>query len=519
VALYLKAHEQPTINITLDVANLREQNQFNNYDLHDKIYIKMPNTGELLTARVTKTTKEAHDIAKNSIEISNYKTINTAKITTQETFINATNIKFKYPQSKTFTAQLVNSDYDPSNPDSINYPAGKLITMTLSKIENGSSTWTGKTYSKITDIDGKVSLSMKYDPGDYELEITFAGDEEYLESTLTIKINVGGTKTVAKKTTTNTKKTKSKTTKKAKTKTKTKYKTVKEYWTKCGLSPDKDHKKLVSIAMPSGPDAGRYSYTWYKTVFKNYCPICNTWGTLRFDGGSANKCIESEGAYGRGYKVGVPEHEITCNKCDSDYCGVTGAEKWYTVRGRLKTVEDPKRSSEGEFNKLVKGKLLYGTKKVKIKEKKNVSTKTRKIRASNLSNKVKKLALSIVGNKTGKWAAWAIVEWMDRNIAYSGYPNFIKSPDEVINSGSGNCCDQTRLCLQLLDAAGCTEFYDMYYVHVSSKEGHVYAMLTTKSSGNSRYVDCASDYHGAWGYVCQGYAHGSPTSKYPNLPF
>ena len=113
----------------------------------------------------------------------------------------------------------------------------------------------------------------------------------------------------------------------------------------------------------------------------------------------------------------------------------------------------------------------------------------------------------------------AICDWMDHNISYSRYGDFQKSPDSVISSRCGNCCDQTRLILQLFDAAGLTEYYDMYYVHVHEYQGHVYAMIKAKSTGKSVYIDPASDSFGCYGYVCQGYSRGSPASKYPNRPF
>ena len=93
--LYLKEHEEPSVNIEVDVANLIGH-EYNNYQLHDKIYLKLDNTKELITARVTKTEKEAHDVAKNTIEISNYKNINTIKTIQHETYIDAQNTSFKY---------------------------------------------------------------------------------------------------------------------------------------------------------------------------------------------------------------------------------------------------------------------------------------------------------------------------------------------------------------------------------------------------------------------------------------
>lgn len=519
VALYLKDHETPEINIDVDVANLRGH-EYNNYDLHDKIYLKLPNTGELVTARVTKTTKEAHDIAKNTVELSNYKNINTIKTIQQQTYIQAGNANFTYPKSKNFTVKLVNGDYDETNPDSIHYPVGKLVSFTLYKIENGSSTFAGITHTKLTDAYGNATISMKYDPGIYNMEINFYGDEEFLESSITVEIRVGGTKEVPQ----NTNKTNKTSTKTSNSKTvankKVKYKTVKKYWTKCGLSPDKKHRKIVSIARPSSADSYKYKYQQlWKTVFKNYCPNCKRWGGLRFDGGPKNRCITSS-SFGHPWKDGVQyEHEITCIYCDSDYCGVTGQEKSYGHISRLKTVEKPKKSSQTEYNKLVKGKLLHSTKKVKVKVRNNVSNKDRKIRAKGLSKTIKNKALSIVKNKTGGAAAKEIAAWMDKHISYSGYPNFVRSPETVLNKGSGNCCDQTRLFLQLCDAAGCCEFFKMYYVHVHEKEGHVYAQLVSKKSGKKRYVDPASDYHAAWGYVCRGYSHGRPASRYPKRPF
>lgn len=513
VALYLKEHQTKEFNIKVDVANLRGH-EFNNYDLHDKVYVKLPETDNIVTARVVKTTKNIHDIAKNTVELSNY-TTNHVKNIQNNTFMEIYgDRKFDYPSKKKLTIRLVNEDHDSEDEYSIQYPPLKLITFSLYRMDNGSATFK-KTYTKTTDANGYATITMSYDPGTYQIKISFYGDEEFNEYSDTVDISVGGTKEVAKKTTSKTK-TKSKTTKKSKKK-KVKYKTVKQYWTKCGKSPDKKHKELVAIAKPSGPDAGKYSYKLYKTVFKNKCPICGKVGTLAFDGGSANKCITSAGAYGRGYKIGVPEHEITCNACDSDFCGVTGAEKWYTIRGRIQTIKKPVASSQAEFNKLVKGKLVYGTKKVKVKAKKTTSTKNKKRKIKgNPSKFVRNKALDIVKDKIGHAALRAIVSWMDKNIWYKGYPNFHRSAEAVLKEKSGNCCDQTRCFFELCDAAGLTEYYTFCYVHVY---GHVYSKVTSKKTGKWLYIDPASDTHTAWGYVCQGYAHGGCTTTYPTKPF
>ena len=514
VALYLKEHEEPNIDLELDVANLRGQ-EFNNYNIWDKVYIKIPDTNELITARVTETSKEAHDVAKNTIKVSNYKT-KTVKTITKKTVIHANNVSFKYPATKKHTITLENVDYiaDPEDPNydpqDIQYPALKLINLTLYKVENGSSTFI-KNYTKKTNVYGQVSWNMKYDPGDYKFEISFGGDEEFAECSATCKVNVSGVKEV-KTATTNRKTTNNKTT----AKTSVRYKTVKTYWTKCGLSPDKNHARIISIAQPSAGD-GNYSYNQlWETQFKNYCPECHHKGTLRFDGGKANKCISSS-TYGVPYKPSVPEHEITCIHCDSDFDGVTGLEKDSGHSTRLTRLTTPKKSSRARFAKLTKGQLVYGTKKIKVTTRNVTNTKNRKI-VGKLSKTIKNKALSIVGNKTGYKALRAIVDFMDNKIVYSRYEDFLRSPETVLSKGAGNCCDQTRLFLQLCDGAGLTEYYKLYYRHVTN---HVYAIVESKKTGNKVYVDCASDAHTAWAYVCLDYRSASVlhVTRYPTLPF
>jgi hypothetical protein len=312
------------------------------------------------------------------------------------------------------------------------------------------------------------------------------------------------------------------TNKNKKKKKKAKTKKVKRYWTKCGLSP-KDKKgnrnKIVSIAQPSSADAGKYNYsTLWKTVFKNYCPECGRSGYLRFDGGSKNACITSS-TYGVNWKPSVPEHEVTCVACDADFCGVTGQEKSHH-RTRLRVVESPKKSSHAEFTKLVKGKLLFDTKTVKVSSKKVVNTKQRKMRKKDIAASVRKKALSIVGNKTGRAALMAIVAWDDKYMHYTYYTDFRDSAATCLSRGTANCCDGTRLFFELCDAAGLCEYYNFYYVHVQCpKWGHVYGIVESKKTKKWSYVDPASDSHTCWGYVSQTCPHGSRDTKYPQLPF
>ena len=213
----LREKQNPGFELKVDVANLRK-GKYNDYQLHDKVYVKIPDMNTLLTARVTKTTKEGHDIAKNTIELNNY-SVNTVKQIQNNTFIEASNVSFKYPNKVNYTVRLVNMDYDNTNPDSIQYPANKLVTFQLYNVKDGQPTLTKTSYTKVTNAYGQATIPLKYDPGDYQIVITFGGDEEYLDCTMTVDVNVSGVKQ-AKTTTTTKKSTKSKTTKKTANKSK-----------------------------------------------------------------------------------------------------------------------------------------------------------------------------------------------------------------------------------------------------------------------------------------------------------
>ena len=214
----LREKQNPDFDLTVDVANLR-RGRYNDYQIHDKVYVKIPDMNTLLTARVTKTTKEGHDVAKNSIELSNY-SVNTVKQIQNNTFIEASNVSFKYPEKVNYTIRLVNMDYN-GGEDSIQYPANKLITFQLYTIdENNEAKLTKYHYSKVTNAYGQATIPLSYNPGDYEMLISFGGDEEYLDCSMRIKINVSGTKPAKTTTSNKTTTSKSKTTKKTENKSK-----------------------------------------------------------------------------------------------------------------------------------------------------------------------------------------------------------------------------------------------------------------------------------------------------------
>ena len=504
VALYLKEHENPTVDISVDVANLRNKT-YNDYKLHDKVYIKLPDTKNLITARVIKTVKQSHDVAKNTIELANYTELNTIKTLQHETILTVPNNNdFKYPNSKTLTVTLENLEHDNSE-YSVQYPANKLVMFTLYDVSEGSRTFK-KVYSKRTDVHGKAKLPMKYDPGKYEIDIYFGGDEEYEESHITVKINVGGKKEVKQTTTKNN--TKSKTTKKTTVKKTT-------YYDKYGRSPDK--KRVCAIGKPSASgDSGAYDF--YEMEFENVCPKCHKKGTLFWDIFYAGN---EHSNWGRvkltgNREGGSAEGHIFCEnqKCDGDW-SCQGHEHGYTGT-HLKVTRGRKKSSKSEVYKMKKGKKVYQS-VTKTGTSTTDKNKDRKIKASGISSKVKNLALRIVGNSTGYAALRKICNWMDKNIWYSYYSGFVRSPDRVLSTKHGNCCDQTRLFLQLCDAAGLTEYMTLKYRHVYN---HVYAVIKFRKSGNTVTVDCASDVHGCYAYICRDYRTSTlRETVYPTRPF
>ena len=72
-----------------------------------------------------------------------------------------------------------------------------------------------------------------------------------------------------------------------------------------------------SITVKTYPSKKGYDYKLTKHTWKNYCPLCKSKGTLTFN------------------PKNVPEGEITCSKCDADYCGTSGLDKATKPRAKL----------------------------------------------------------------------------------------------------------------------------------------------------------------------------------------
>lgn len=480
VAMKLKDKMYPKLDLEVDVANLKDYN-YNDYNLYDKVFVKVPGFEQLVTAIVRKTSKNPHNIAENKIELGNHNL--PSKVSQIETEIIATNVSFRYPSKKTIDIYLRDILGNPLR--------NKLISVNLMKIENESATPTKTTYNKKTDFNGKISLTIQYNPGDYRFDISFGGDIEYGPTSGTIDINVSGTKQIVKSS-----------------------KSTKQYYTKYGVSPSKKYLMAIGKASATG-EASKYgANTFYRTIFTRKCPKCGSvelywsiyWGAKETStSGKFPPTGKTENKADKG--------KIVCKKCGARYSVIGNS---LDGNGKtLKVYNGPYKTKKTEAYTLKKGKKPYNTVKKSVKTKKLTgNTATAKY---TVDSKVQKKAKNIVGNSTGLAAAKKIAKWCGKNIKYQKpvYKGFRKSPRSVLKTRKGNCCDQTRLMLMMMDAVGVTQNYKLIYVHVhKGKKGHVFAKI------NGKYVDPCKT-RNPWGHYVHGY--GSPgsarNSVYPNRPF
>ena len=513
VAMHLKEIRNKEVRVETDVANLRD-GRYNDYNTYDKVYLKIPGSQELVSAMVTQTVKNANEPGQNTVKLNNYS--NNTKFTPSATYLTGRNVSYTYPGKGTLTVTLKDINTEETL-------TGKLVSFSVYTLDPASKSETYKTTANLTtDSTGKAKYTTGFEPGEYKITATFGGDDLYEAVSEVYYVNVGGKITVAQDTTTNAKKTSNKTNKTNKKKKKTKTVKVKRYYTRYGLSPDKKHKYICAIGKPSARgEVSKYGHKFWKTVFYNKCPACGKaslyWGIFWAGNESAN--WGKFPATGR-QEGGSAEGHIFCKNCDADY-SVFGKSHDNYAR-KLKVYKKPVKSSRTEAYKLKKGKLYYDTITKTVKRKKNSTTKNYTPKA-NISKKVKSTAISVAKGKTGLAAAKLIANWVQTNIKYQHpmYSDFRKSPDKVLSTRKGNCCDQTRLMLEMMDAVGVTQKYKLQYVFVCCNSGNGYGHVFGKIG--SKYADpCRSRYRGqAWGHYLTSYGRlgSGKTTTYPSRPF
>ena len=497
VCMKLKDKRFPDVNIEVDVKDY-QTGKNNNYDIFDKVYVKIPNFSQVVIASVNKTVKNAYDIIENKVELSNY-SIN-SKVAPAETMIDGENPSdFIYPNHELWSITVSNMENDNVKVD------WRLVSFNLQKVDDNGNTSDVNTYNVLTDNNGVATLNLNYEPGTYKMEVNFGGDAEFASSSATFEFKVGGkiTKTNATSNGSASKKTTKKVTKKS-------------YYSKYGVSPDE--KTIIAVGKAStNSEKNRYGIKkFWKSKFLRKCPHCKS--TKLFWGWNWGSKFKGK------TETGSSEGKIICEKCGASYTVFgEGGKKDLTV------IDKPVESSKTEAQKLKNGKLLYDswTVNVKIKDTNKNSggvisrsgfTCTNK--TGSVQNDVKKQAKAIVKDKTGVKAAKAIVQWVVNKIKYESRDGFYQSPSRTLQRKKGNDRCMCDLILHMCDAVGVMNdgiaCYYVYSVKKTKKKtaSHVFLRI------NGKWVDPLKKKH-AWGNYKTGYGaiKKAKQTRYPCLPY
>lgn len=529
VCMKLKEKRYPELNIDIDVTNYLN-GKANNYGLYDKVQVKIPTFDKLVTATVSKTIKNAHDIGTNKVELSNY-SIN-AKAEQVETELFASKItNFKYPNKKNFTVTLKDIDGNPI--------PKQYISIELLKVENGSASSTGKVYSpRATNEKGQVTITMKYDPGTYQFKIHYGGTTGYESSELTVNFKVGGKKIVPIDI-------QHLTGKKGVSKVKTK----KLVWDKYGASPKAKHitsRKTVELLKSqssngnlimaigkavTSTDKKIYGDHLILTIFEKKCARCGStklyWG-YKWNGNhdkglfKPTKTVEPGALTGR----------IFCAKCGTSY-DVTGK----AGNKRLKVKQATGTTNKNTLKRLQSGKLYFGTKEIVVSTKKVENTGTVISRSSNpgvsvsgvVKSKVKNQAKEIVDGKSGVKGAKAIAKWISKNIKNEDREGLYQSPSRTLARKKGNSLCKVDLFLHMCDACGVQhDGISCYYVYMHKKKTKSKKKIKRKKKNkttkhmiarvNGKWVDVTMK--NPWGHHKTGFGSLKKAKiyRYPNLP-
>lgn len=114
-----------------------------------------------------------------------------------------------------------------------------------------------------------------------------------------------------------------------------------------------------------------------------------------------------------------------------------------------------------------------------------------------------------ITSATGNAAIKPIWQWCYSQLKYVYKKNFYQSAEKTFSSKKGNCCCQTEVMLNLLNAKNVS---DLHYCHShNSKGGHVFAKV------NGKYLDPTT--RNGYGSYIKTYGAPIKITNFPNKPF
>lgn len=275
VAMKLKETRNRTIKVETDIANLIDH-AYNNYNVHDLVYVHVPGEDSLIAANVKRTVKNMHEINRNTVELDNFS--NNTKVVSVGTYLLGKNVSYTYPKTGKLTVTLYDETDTPLK--------GALVSIALYKVNDNIETYR-KTYTRKTNTEGVASLKITYTPGKYKAYINYGGTNIYESCSEELSISVGGkvTKTTTVKTT-STKKTTNKTeTKKTTTTTTTtaKKNSTNKTYTPLQSIPSSVKAKAVSVSKgKTGLAGAKLIANWvgHNIKYKRYANFHNSPATV-----------------------------------------------------------------------------------------------------------------------------------------------------------------------------------------------------------------------------------------------
>ena len=142
-------------------------------------------------------------------------------------------------------------------------------------------------------------------------------------------------------------------------------------------------------------------------------------------------------------------------------------------------------------------------------EEKVEETKTVTVQGSTQAKSTWVKRANSITSATGNSAIKPIWQYCYSKIKYVYRKDFYQSAEKTWSSKKGNCCCQTEVLLNLLNAKGVT---DLHYCHShNSKGGHVFAKV------NGKYLDPTT--RNGYGNYIKTYGSPIKITDFPNKPF